>query len=363
MNLFKKIFPDRLHRYWKKNEKSYKIDDTLRHITNSFIKSKSYKMVSNYWHILSVHNYEVILDKGIKVYGSTVAKNYYTFTEIYDEWIEGSINNLKSYPYNINSLDLFKNHDGLKLKESITYNIICYLTFHNLKKKNSLQHLNKLNDKSFLGFNDPFINIEGFKISTDKVISLLDYEQIQKAYNLKKFKKILEIGAGSGRVCDTILSIEKHLNYIICDIAPALYLSYTRLKLAFPNKKISLLIDVNNKVELEKQIENNDISFIFPHQLEILNGKSVDLILGIDCFHEMDKSINDYYFKLINNISKNFYFSIWELNLLPGSGIFKKTYLEYERGDYNIPNNWKTILKENLVFPSNQISIAFEIID
>ena len=164
-------------------------------------------------------------------------------------------------------------------------------------------------------------------------------------------------------MCDTILSIEKHLNYIICDIAPALYLSYTRLKLAFPNKKISLLIDVNNKVELEKQIENNDISFIFPHQLEILNGKSVDLILGIDCFHEMDKSINDYYFKLINNISKNFYFSIWELNLLPGSGIFKKTYLEYERGDYNIPNNWKTILKENLVFPSNQISIAFEIID
>ena len=40
------------------------------------------------------------------------------------------------------------------------------------------------------------------------------------------------------------------------------------LRAAFPNKKISLLVGINDKEKLEKNIKSNDISFIFPHQLE-----------------------------------------------------------------------------------------------
>ena len=43
---------------------------------------------------------------------------------------------------------------------------------------------------------------------------------------------------------EAILSIQNNLNYVICDIAPAIYISYKRLKLVFPDKKISLLIDL-----------------------------------------------------------------------------------------------------------------------
>ena len=362
--LLKKIFPERFDAYWKKIEHSKDIDNSLKHITNSFIKSKSYKLVSNYWHLLNISNYKILLTQGMEKYGSTIARNYYTFTEIYhDEWFDGTINNLKDISFKIDSKEAFKKQDGFTLRESIAYNYLCYLLFYNLKKTNSFQHIEKLKDTAYLGFNDPYIEIDNKNITTDKIVSLLDYEKIQKAFEVKKFKRVLEIGAGSGRTCEAILSIEKHLKYILCDIAPAIYISYSRLKLAFPDKTISLLIDIDNKTELEEKIENSDIAFVFPHQLEMLNENSVDLTLAIDCMHEMDKSTIQYYFKLFSHFTKNFYLSIWEKTDVPYSKniLRKKNKLYYESGDYAIPENWKNIFKEKIVFPSNMLSLGFKI--
>ena len=362
--LINKVFPKRFDKYWKKIEDSKNIDDTLRHITNSFINSTSYKLVSNYWHVLNISNYKSLSEFGIKKYGSTIATNYYTFTKIYhDEWFAEAINTLKDTPFKIDSDEVFKKQNHFTLEESLSYNYLCYILFYNLKKTNSFQHISKLNDKTYLGFNDPYIKINDINITTDKIISLLDYEKIQKAFEVKKFKRVLEIGAGSGRTSEAILSIEKHLKYILCDIAPAIYISYSRLKLAFPDKKISLLIDINNKIELEEKIENSDIAFIFPHQLEMLNENSVDLTLAIDCMHEMDKSTIQYYFKLFNHFTKNFYLSIWEKTDVPYSKniLKKKNKLDYNSGDYEIPKNWKNIFKEKIVFPSNMISLGFKI--
>ena len=157
----------------------------------------------------------------------------------------------------------------------------------------------------------------------------------------------------------------KDLKYIVCDISPAIYISYSRLKLAFPNKKISLLIDENDKIELEKKIENSDIAFIFPHQLKIIKQGSIDLILAIDCMHEMDKSTIQYYFTLFNDITKNFYLSIWDKTDVPYSKniLGKKNVLNYNSGDYKIPSNWKNIFDEKIVFPSNMLSLGFKIKD
>ena len=359
-----KIFLKRFGNHWQKIKDSANIDSCLRHITNSFINSKSYKLVSNYWHVLNIENYESLLKFGMKKYGSTIARNYYTSTELYhDEWFDGTINNLKDNPFEISSAEAFKKQDGFTLRESISYNYLCYLLFHNLKKTNVFQHLTKLQDKTYIGFNDPYIKIDDINITIDKIISLLDYEKIQKAFDIKKFKKILEIGAGSGRTCEAILSIEKNLKYILCDIPPAIYISYNRLKLAFPDKKISLLIDENDKIELEKKIDDSDIAFIFPHQLEMLSENGLDLILAIDCIHEIDKSTIQYYFKLFNHITKNFYFSILDKTDVPYSKNFfgKKNTLNYDAGDYKIPTNWKNTFRERIIFPSNHLGLGFKI--
>ena len=50
----------------------------------------------------------------------------------------------------------------------------------NLKKTKYLNHLKQLNDNTSLGFNDPFIKIDGTNVSTDKIVSLFDLENINK---------------------------------------------------------------------------------------------------------------------------------------------------------------------------------------
>ncbi len=124
----------------------------------------------------------------------------------------------------------------------------------------------------------------------DKIVSLFDLEKISKFIQLQSVNNILEIGAGSGRLSECIItnysSVKK---YVICDIPPALYISYKRIKLGFPNKKVSLLISNNKQEALNNELRNNDISFIFPHQLSLINKKLFNLTAAIDCFHEMDR--------------------------------------------------------------------------
>ena len=57
---------------------------------------------------------------------------------------------------------------------------------------------------------------------------------------------------------------------------------------------------------LYKKIDDSDIAFIFPHQLEMLSENGLDLILAIDCIHEIDKSTIQYYFKF-NKYPESFF--------------------------------------------------------
>jgi putative sugar O-methyltransferase len=212
-----------------------------------------------------------------------------------------------------------------------------------------------------LGFDDPFITLEGINISMDKIVSLLDLEKINKFIKLSLVNNILEIGAGSGRLSECIITNYPFIKYVICDIPPAIYIAYKRLKLAFPNKKVSLLIQNNEKESLNNEIKNNDISFIFPHQLNLINKKSFDLTIAVDCLHEMNRKTLVSYFELVSNLTNYFYFSIWnKTKLLYSKTIFKRTErLDFEKGDYPIPKGWENIFKENLLFPSNQLGLGY----
>ena len=364
MNLtrfYYKIFPKRFGVYWEKIKNKSNLDDDIKNITNAFIKSESYNYVSNYWHLLNINNYRSLLEKGLINYGSSIATNYITFTDFNEEYLIHSFDNLKDTPQIIFEGDIFKKQKSISYKESFTYNYLCLLLYANLKKTTYFDHLHKLNDKTYLGFNDPFITVDGINISTDKIISLHDLEKINNFNNLESVNRLLEVGSGSGRLSECILTFYNKINYIICDIPPAIYISFKRLKLAFPNKKISLLINKNSKETLEEEIKNNDISFIFPDQLKLLNNKSFDIIIAIDCLHEFDKKVINLYFQLINNLTSNFYFSIWnKTKLIDSKKVFKKTErLDFEKGDYPIPKNWKNTFKENLIFPSNQLGLGY----
>ena len=152
--------------------------------------------------------------------------------------------------------------------------------------------------------NKPYLEIDNKKIVQDDLNSLLEYEEIEKLLNLLKVKKnkFLEIGAGSGRTAKTILSIKNNIKYVIADIPPAINISYENLKRFFPNKKISFAFEINDKKNLQNELEKNDVLFIFPHQIKLFEEKTFDIVLAIDCLHEMEKKI----IKFICQFSRKF---------------------------------------------------------
>tara|TARA_B100000586_G_C20061267_1_gene406376 strand:+ start:921 stop:1256 length:336 start_codon:yes stop_codon:yes gene_type:complete len=96
----------------------------------------------------------------------------------------------------------------------------------------------------------------------------------------------------------------------------------------------------------------------------MLKKNLVDLVVAIDCIHEMDKSTIKYYFENINNLSKSIYFSVWKKTRVPRSSAFKfnSNYLQSSsREDYQIPKNWKLIDQSTLYFPENYDGICYKI--
>ena len=118
--------------------------------------------------------------KGISVIARTC---FYTITDLHDGWIDGAIKNLSDIKNIKVDSQLFKKQNGLTHRQSIFYNYLCFLLYYNLKRGNYFKFLSELQDKSYLGFNDPFVEIDNIYITSDKIISLLDCEKIDKAFN------------------------------------------------------------------------------------------------------------------------------------------------------------------------------------
>lgn len=361
MRVFQKIFPKKFDTFFKKIKSNKNLDKELVAISESFINSKSYKFVSNHWHLRNISHYETISKSGLQKLGIETFRHYFNFFYFESSYLTNLFKFIGSSDYILLKSNFLKKHEGLDFKESINYNCLLLALYFVLKKNQYFKFLSLLKDETYLNYNNPYIKIDDQNITSDKLISLFDLEKIED-FNLINKSRIFEIGAGSGRLSECILSIRNILNYTVCDIPPSIFISYKRLKLAFPNKKIKLLVDIEDKAELNREIKNNDITFIFPHQINQIEKNFFDLSIAIDCFHEMDKKTINYYFENVSNISQKIYFSIWEKTKnWDSGGIFKKTeVLNFDKGDYPIPKNWKNKFKKSLIFPSNQIGLGFD---
>src|SRR5690606_31659160 len=129
----------------------------------------------------------------------------------------------------------------------------------------------------------PHLNLDGARITQDRLNSLLEYEQISRLGVLRRDCRVLEIGAGSGRTAACLLSLVPGLKYIIADIPPALFLSYGNLRDLFPELRVAAGFTVQSRQELDAVIAGNDLIFVFPDQLRHMADKSIDLFLAVDC--------------------------------------------------------------------------------
>ena len=350
-------------KYWS-NLNKVKIDQSLKNLIDFYVDSISYNMSSRFWHILNIRNINQINTLGIENFASTVALNYFTFTEFSDDRIINLVNFFNEKNVDVTRFDIFKKHKNLNYTQSINHNIIVNLLYTYYKNNFDIKDLQKFFKNNYLIENKPFIKINEIKVTQDRLNSLIEYNQIKSL--IKSFTssiKLLEIGAGAGRTTEAILLMEqKNIDkYFVVDLPPALYVNYLRVKNNFPNLK-SYLAKKEQSMNIKDIIDKHDIIFLLPHQLIEMSkiGYKINLFLAIDCLHEMDKKSIKYYMKYANEITQFFYFKIWNETYVPYS--FKNYLSATEEKSYFINPNWKRVSKKKSIFPSNYYDFTFKVL-
>ena len=117
------------------------------------------------------------------------------------------------------------------------------------------KYLNAVEENKF--GNSILFNYKNKQFSHSLLNSLLEINTIHKYINFDENRSILEIGAGSGRICSALLQIEKNLKYTIADIPPTLYVAQTNLSNVFKEKKIFKYRKFNSFKEIENQLFDN----------------------------------------------------------------------------------------------------------
>ncbi len=353
-------------KFWRKADKK-NLEKQLIDLIDYYISSKSFKFSSRFWNILNIKHINQIIEFGIENFATTVAMSYFTSITYNDEKIQNILNYINENKISTSefSNELFKLQTNIDFTHSVNHNVILNLLYTYIKY-NKLDHYLKLLEKNnFLIDKVPNIKIDEMTLTQDKLNSILEFENIKKI--IKRINStsmnILEIGAGSGRTTETIISLlkdEKKIKYVIVDIPPALYINYLRMKNNYPDKKIILATNIDTEESFKKTYSESDILLILPHQLNNFKKKEFDIAVAIDCLHEMDKKIINFYMDSLNRISHNLYYKIWNKTHVPYA---YNNFLEAkDKKSYQIRDTWKLILDEKSIFPSNYYEFGYEII-
>ena len=158
----------------------------------------------------------------------------------------------------------------------------------NKKNGDGLRHyLTKIRNQN-LG-NPPSVNYFDNLINIDYLLSSEEMFFLNNV--LKKSKKVMEIGAGFGRLAHSIIqNFENIEKYIIIDLDEILELAKLYLREVLNNKEFS-------KIEF---ISNNNIKSIEGEDL-------IDISINIDSFQEIEESIVFNYLDFISQNSNYFY--------------------------------------------------------
>jgi len=353
-------------KFWKKANKE-KLDKDLVNLINYYISSKSFEFSSRFWNILNIRHLNQIIQFGIENFATTVAMSYFTYITYDDEKVQNILDYIskKKIDSSEYSHKLFKKQNNIDFTHSVNHNIILNLLYTYVKHNGYDHYFKLLGKNNFLIEKVPNIDFDKMLLTQDKLNSIIEFINIKKILNNIKSSSlnILEIGAGSGRTTETIISLleeDKKIKYVIVDIPPALYINFLRMKNNYPNKKIILALNCDSEESLKKVYDENDIILILPHQLNYFMNKDFDITIAIDCLHEMDKKIIKFYMDTVHRISNHLYYKVGNKTHVPYA--FNNFLSAKDKKGYQIKNSWKLILDEKSTFPSNYSEFGYKII-
>ena len=149
--------------------------------------------------------------------------------------------------------------------------------------------------------------------------------------------RILEIGAGYGRLAYIFLDQLVNASYCIIDIPPALFIAQKYLTEVFPKEKIFHFRSFKSFNKVKKEFELARIRFLSADQIELLPDNYFDLVINISSLHEMTREQIKNYISQIDRLCNGyFYTKQWRR-----SKISDNNYISEK--DYPRFADWRTI--------------------
>jgi putative sugar O-methyltransferase len=326
----------------------------LQDLTDQYVAGNDFKLTSKYWLHLMLKNYRMLHEDGYDNFGTTISRNYFTWTD----FNQAQISNLVANEINSKiAFDVFKKHVGFSHEESYKHNMLIILLYEATKNLPFLRNaLNTISDKGFLLGNTPFISHDGFTLTLDKLSSILEVFIFEKI--LSEAPLVCEIGGGSGRNSDAILQLFPRTKIIYCDIPPASYIALNRFKKVFPEKFTTVVKSPEDFQALLSATDGWDILIVPPSMLEYIPEKYVDLFIAIDCVHEFSNENRAKLAGIIANVANFFYTKNWTDTIIPIDEIpLSSNHLS----GYYFSENWQVVHNQKCLFPGNFTEILFKI--
>ncbi|MFE4373645.1 putative sugar O-methyltransferase [Streptomyces sp. NPDC056835] len=161
---------------------------------------------------------------------------------------------------------------------------------YNLAGRLSEENWDRLRRISGRELGRPFaVTYDGESVDLDYLRAVRDLEFIERNVDLDG-ARVLEIGAGYGRTCHTLMSNKDISGYTVIDLPTTMALSRKYLREVLPDEQFK------------------KVTFISVDEIETSLGDAVfDLCINIDSLAEMDVETVRYYLSLIAGRGRHFY--------------------------------------------------------
>jgi putative sugar O-methyltransferase len=338
--------------FYKSIEKVIQIPEIKSMIHLLSISPEIYQP-SKLWLYFLVFNTFQIEEGGIENFKRTVNHNYFNWTADADintqfealkselNWSETDIDNAKRQGI-LNLADKPVEFSDKKWQQYFNY--LCML-WEFANKSDHLKLLEKLEEPA-LG-NPLSIEYKNRKVTQDLCNSVIEVNTMMEVVPVNGRLRILELGAGHGRIGNVFLTAIPNVQVTIVDIPPAHYVSQWYLSNLFPNKSIFGFQEFSDYESVREKIESADIVFISPAQIDKLPSKSYDLFINICSLQEMTQMQINMWFYQINRLSKGWFYT---KQYFESNNIFDEIVIK--QNDYPVPSNWEPVInRTSKVFP------------
>jgi len=317
------------------------MNSTVESMIQELSRGNPSYLPSKFWQTLNEKNISQIEGDGFATFKRTVAQNYFTWVigrkaDQY-RWLvrQTRWRDWPSIRWGAGAVDPSLPLSRHQQKELAIFTRMLWRLAERTDQQGLLRNL----EEPAEGTPFPF-HWRGKLISQDLANSLLEYYAIREHFapGSEERVTVCELGAGYGRNAFVFLKALPRCKYIIVDIPPALWVAERYLTRVFPERRAFKFRPFAGFDEIADEFQAADLAFLLPHQAEMLPRKSVNLFLNISSLHEMTPDQIQAYFRLIDNLTRDYFYSKqWIVSHNPHDGVVIR------QADYPIPAGWRQL--------------------